>query len=32
VNALKQWTWKPGTKDGKPVDVAVKVEITFALK
>lgn len=32
VNALKQWTWKPGTKDGTPVDVAVKVEITFALK
>jgi len=32
VDAMKQWTWKPGTKDGKVVDVAVQVEMTFTLK
>ena len=29
VKAMKQWQFKPGTKDGKPVDVAVDVEMTF---
>jgi protein TonB len=32
VDALRQWTWKPGTKNGEPVKVAVQVEITFTLK
>jgi TonB family protein len=32
VQALKQWEWKAGTKDGKPETVAVKVEMTFTLK
>jgi len=32
VKALKLWTWNPGTVDGKPVDVAVQVEMTFTLK
>jgi TonB family protein len=32
VNALKLWTWKPGTQDGKPARVAVHVEMTFTLK
>jgi TonB family protein len=32
VKALKQWTFKPGTKDGKPVPVRVSVEMTFTLK
>jgi TonB family protein len=32
VTAAKQWTFKPGTKDGKPVDVLVDIEMTFTLK
>jgi TonB family protein len=32
VNALKRWTWKPGTRDGEAVQVAVQVEMTFTLK
>jgi periplasmic protein TonB len=32
VNALKQWTFRPGTKDGKPVRVQVTVEMAFTLK
>jgi protein TonB len=32
VAAMKQWEFKPGTKDGKPVTVRVSLEITFALK
>jgi periplasmic protein TonB len=32
VKALKQWQFKPGTKDGKPVPVRVDVEMTFTLK
>jgi TonB family protein len=32
VGALKQWLFKPGTKDGKPVAVRVTVEMTFRLK
>ena len=31
VEAAKQWTFKPGTKDGKPVAVRVTLELTFAL-
>jgi len=32
VNATKQWQFKPGTKDGKPVAVRVEIEMTFTLK
>jgi len=32
VKAMKQWTFAPGMKDGKPVAVRVDVEMTFALK
>jgi TonB family protein len=32
IKAMKQWEFRPGTKDGKAVDVAVDVEMTFNLK
>jgi len=32
VAATKQWQFKPGTKDGKPVAVRVAIELTFTLK
>jgi len=32
VDALRRWTWKPGTRDGEPARVAVQVEMTFTLK
>ena len=32
VKAMKKWQFKPGTKDGKAVDVTVDVEMTFNLK
>ena len=32
VKAAKQWTFKPGTKDGKPVDVEVTIELTFTVR
>ena len=32
VNAIKQWVFDPGTKDGKPVPVRVNAEVTFTLK
>jgi periplasmic protein TonB len=32
VEATKQWLFKPGTKDGKPVAVRVTIEMTFVLK
>ena len=32
VKAAKQWKFKPGTKDGKPVAVEVTIELTFTLK
>jgi TonB family protein len=31
IEALKQWEFKPGLKDGKPVTVAVTVEMHFRL-
>ena len=32
INALRQWKFKPGSKDGKAVAVEVTVEMTFTLK
>ena len=32
VDAARQWKFKPGTKDGKPVAVEVTLEMTFTLK
>ena len=32
IDATKQWTFRPGTKDGKAVDVEVQIELTFTLK
>jgi TonB family protein len=32
VRAVKQWTFKPGTKDGEPVAVQVNAELTFTLR
>ena len=32
VAAMKQWEFKPGTKDGKPVAVRVNIELHFTLK
>lgn len=32
VAALKQWSFKPGQKDGTPVRVLVTVEMSFTLK
>ena len=32
VKAAKQWEFKPGTRDGKPVAVEVTIEMTFTLK
>jgi protein TonB len=32
VKAVKQWEFKPGRKDGKPVAVRVSVDIAFTTK
>lgn len=32
INAIKQWTFKPGTKDGQPVAVQVFIELSFTLR
>ena len=32
VKATKEWRFRPGTKDGKAVDVEVQIELTFALR
>jgi TonB family protein len=32
IVAAKQWTFRPGTKDGKPVPVEVTLEMTFTLR
>jgi periplasmic protein TonB len=32
VTAMKQWQFKPGVKDGKPVAVRIHVQMAFALK
>jgi TonB family protein len=31
VEAARQWTFKPGTKDGKAVDVEVTLSFKFTL-
>lgn len=32
INALKQWEFKPGTREGKPVAVRIHCELNFTLK
>jgi TonB family protein len=32
IGSVSQWMFKPGTKDGQPVDVAVTIEINFKLQ
>jgi len=32
VKCMKQWRFAPGARDGKPVPVVVKVEMTFTLR
>ncbi len=32
IKSLKQWSFKPGTKDGRPVPVRVAIEMTFTLR
>ena len=32
VKAVKQYEFKPGTKDGKPVAVLVQIAVSFSLK
>jgi TonB family protein len=32
IKAARQWQFRPGTKDGAPVPVEVKIELTFTLK
>jgi TonB family protein len=32
IKAVKQWRFKPGTKDGKPVPVLITLEMTFTLR
>jgi len=29
IDAVAQWRFRPGTKDGKPVAVAIDVEVMF---
>jgi protein TonB len=31
MDAVKKWRFSPGTRDGKPVAVQIKVEVTFHL-
>ena len=31
IDALKKWRFRPGMRDGKPVDVALNIEVNFKL-
>jgi len=32
IDAVTQWTFKPGQKDGQPVDVRATIEVNFRLR
>ena len=32
IEAVKKWRFRPGTKNGAPVDVALRVEVSFNLR
>ena len=32
IRALKSWQFRPGMKDGRPVDLRVNIEVTFSLR
>jgi TonB family protein len=32
VEAIRQWRFSPGTRDGEPVDVALNIEVHFSLR
>ena len=32
IKALKKWRFRPGMRNGKPVDVALNIEVTFSLR
>ena len=32
IKAVKQWEFKPGTKDGDPVNVRVSIDLTFTYR
>jgi protein TonB len=32
IAALKQWRFRPGMKDGAPVDVTLNIEVTFNIR
>ncbi len=32
IKALKKWRFRPGKRNGKPVDVALNIEVTFSLR
>ncbi len=32
IDAVKKWKFKPGMKDGKPVNTKVQITLTFSLK
>ena len=32
INALKSWRFRPGMKGGRPVDLRVKIEVTFSMR
>lgn len=31
VEAVRSWRWKPGLRDGKPIDAEIRVEVQFRL-
>jgi protein TonB len=32
VNAVRQWRFKPATKNGSPIALAVEIEVNFQLR